>query len=249
MGKGLKTKAAQTGVPKATKTIGKPTHYHKQTANGVKLVPRKGTRRRSQTQRHGTFATDQDLRDADPYLMAIMNDDVATGRPGAFKHTWGNVYRNVSVAGWYNVQPSDHPPTGQIPFGVAHTVNCLEPICRAPSRVIQLNALGQEIGALSTPHGRMQRPPICHKVPWAALKAYLDEYELKFNKQHYTDFVKFYCWYDSNLGPGHNGCNAQGTHTTSATVTNKEKLDAQGIYNDAVTYWQANNRLVHFDKT
>ncbi len=255
MGKGLATKQSKnkkkrdpTGL-KATPLIGKPKFIHRQTASGVKLVPRKSPREVTPTPRFGSFATDQELQEADPYLMAIMNDDVATGRPGAFKHTWGNVYQNGVVTGWYNVLPNDYQPTGAIPIGVAHTVNCLEPTCRAASRVIHLNAQSQEIDAASTPHGRLQRPPICHKVPWAALKAYLDEIELNQNLEHYTDFVKFYCWYESNLGPGHNGCNAQGTHTTASTVTSLEKQQAKAIYDDAVSDWQASGRLVSFQKT
>lgn len=196
---------------------------------GKKVNVRRSTRQRSTPDTFGTFATDAELRDADPYLMEIMRDDPATGRPGAPASLWDQVYKKL---GWKNVKPGKLTDTR-----IAHTAQCREPTCLAASRTINLNAQFQELDAVATPHGALRRPPICHITPWAALKAYLDYVELTYTVVHRAGFVKKYCWDAPNVQPGHNQCNATGVHTTAATVTAQQLAAAKIIYDTVRVGW------------
>ena len=190
---------------------------------------RRTGRTRNTPERMG-MASQQDYADAG--LEDFWKDDPVTGRPGAPKALWDKVYMvNTPPRNWTDIQPSG---SGSSP-DVAHEVQCQEPTCRAKSRTIQLNAKFQELNASGTPHGQLRRPPLCHILPWVALRAYLDEVEQKnFGMVHNTDFVKAYCWYAPNIQPGHNVCNGSGTHDTAATVTAKQKKDAEAQYNTVV---------------
>ncbi len=148
-----------------------------------------------------------DDEDDTDYLQSVP------GRPGQFTTTWNETYGN------------------RVLFAKGYSIDCAEPVCQHTSRTIVMNSKCVELNAGSTPHGKPRKPPVCHKVSWAALETTMLNMESKASIASgkpclFTDaFRRRVCWFPSNLGPGHNACNSAGTKTTAHTVGPKE-LDA-----------------------
>ena len=174
--------------------------------------------------RFGVSATEDQLQEMDQGIDSLVtegevDDDfdwlpVVPGRPSPYSTTWNTTYANrVKVDG---------------ANGVFWRVQCDEG-CGKP---IDMDGKFQEINGASTPKGKLRKPPVCHIVPWALLKARLDEMEQEEKHQGrgrtLTDaFKKKVCWgMGNNLRPGHNGCNAGGTKETAESY--KNSADARG---------------------
>lgn len=160
-------------------------------------------------------ALDKQIGVLDPGANLEDEDDTdylqsVPGRPGQFNTTWNETYGNRVI------------------FGTGYSISCAEPSCKHSTRTILMNSKCVELNAGSTPHGKPRKPPVCHKVSWAALETAMLTSESKATISSgkpslFTDaFRKRVCWFPSNLGPGHNACNSAGTKSTAQTVDQKE---------------------------
>jgi|GEM_PF-6665243 len=155
-------------------------------------------------------AFDKDEGDNDPDYIQSLD-----GRPAQLTTTWDVVYG------------------ARTPQGNNFAIQCGEPKCRIPGKVILLNALGIELNAQSTPHGKPRKPPVCHVVPWAALETAMLNMESQQGRKFTGAFRRRVCWYEANLVPGHNGCNSAGTKVTAQSASTQE-LKAAGAIIDRV---------------
>jgi hypothetical protein len=173
----------------------------------------------------GTYATEADLKKADPNIDELANkvsessDDFdwappVPGRPSPFGHTWNSVY-----VGLANVAGTP---------GVSWSIRCEE----GCGQLIPMNGSRQEVGSSSTPHDKPRKPPVCHKIPWAHLNEALQELEQIEKhggraRSMKDSFKRYVCWGDTNnLRPGHNGCNAVGMKETASTYSGSKKAAA-----------------------
>ncbi len=124
------------------------------------------------------------------------------GRPAPYTTTWLTVYGKRTSA-----------PQGS---GFAFSVNCEE----GGDGAIEMDGQYSELNGKSTPDGRLQKPPVCHIIPWALLSLAMSDFETKNQKIFTEEFKRYVCWGDnSNLRTGHNGCNAGGQKVTVQNAT------------------------------
>ena len=175
---------------------------------------------------------DEEIGVLDPGMEVEDEDDTdylqsIPGRPGQFRITWAEAYGKRNT------------------FGKGFAIECEEPHCVHSSRTILLDSKLVEISAGSTPHGKPRKPPVCHKVPWAALEKTMLDMEsaesIRANTlRKLTDnFRKRVCWFPSNLSPGHNACNAAGTKTTAQTVSVSETKKAKDIIQQVINEFKS----------
>lgn len=100
-----------------------------------------------------------------------------------------------------------------------------------------------EIDPVSTPHGRRQKPPVCHDIPWAALRARMVLQERQSGFVFTRNFIRSVCWDTNNLRPGHSGCNAAGMKTTTVRMTDHERREADNIIQRMITKFTSENML------
>ncbi|KTF30704.1 hypothetical protein [Xanthomonas vesicatoria] len=175
-------------------------------------------------------ASEWELLQSDPGINSLANavvdandDDFdwvgsVPGRPGPYSTTWNLVY-------------AARKPDGKGGFEV--------PCGESGDGAIKLNGQFQEVGAASTPHGKLRKPPVCHVIPWVLLSIALDEHAQLAKKTLKSDFKRFLCWGDvSNLRTGHNGCNAGGTKVTALTATSSQKAQASIFVSACATTYE-----------
>jgi hypothetical protein len=146
---------------------------------------------------------DSDALDGD-YVQKIGN------RPTSYEHTWRNVYS----ARAFNKEANEYQ------------IYCHEKGC---GKIIRMDSKFTEIDSRSTPHGEPRKPPVCHKVSWAALEEVMIQQEGSKQKSYTDAFRKYVCWYEPNLQPGHNGCNSAGQKTTAQNISKDERTRAESI--------------------
>lgn len=184
-------------------------------------VPKSEKRKSRPTEWFGNMASEERILRSDSGIdslpLAVDKADLedfdwvanVPGRPSPYPVTWNLVY--VS-----------RKPDGMGGFDV--------PCQEAGDGTIKLNGQFQELGASSTPHGQLRKPPVCHVIPWVLLSVALDEYAHTAGKTLTDEFRRYVCWGDvSNLRTGHNGCNAGGAKTTVANATASQKGQASAF--------------------
>lgn len=158
------------------------------------------------------------------------------GRPQPFRLTWNKIYGHRKP-----VPPARRGKNG-VPAHAAYEIQC-EERCR---NTIYIDSNLKEIGAQSTAHGRLQKPPVCHITPWAALHLnLLQRQSLDVRQRTFTDaFIRSVCWCSKNLRPGHNNCNATGVKTTLQNVPLHEQKDADRVIQHVITRYTKRNQSI-----
>jgi hypothetical protein len=142
------------------------------------------------------------------------------GRPPPYTTTWNLVYgkRKARPKGGYTVACEE---------GAAIGSGC--------SGTIEMNSQCQELNAQSTPKGRLQKPPVCHVIPWAMLSYAMTQHKSPQVQNASDGFKRFVCWGSTNnLRTGHNGCNSQQTKTTVQNHTSSDLKSAMSFIDHAV---------------
>ncbi|WDM67465.1 hypothetical protein [Xanthomonas cucurbitae] len=167
--------------------------------------------------------TDPDINSMADAVVDADADDFdwvgsVPGRPSPYRTTWNLVY-------------AARKPDGKGGFEVA----CGE----GGDGTIKLNGQFQEIGAASTPHGQLRKPPVCHVIPCVLLSVALDEHAQLAKKVLKSEFKRFVCWGEvGNLRTGHNGCNAGGSKVTVLTATSSQKGQASLFVTGCATSYE-----------
>jgi hypothetical protein len=207
-----------------------------------------GSRQRKQTEFLGTRATEAQLQNMDPDIDSEankVNEDASddfdwlppdSTRPSPEPGTWNQTYQGKTLASSASNKE------------VKWQILCQEE-CKQLSPLILMNGLHQELNASSTPHGKLRKPPVCHDIPWAHLKAVLGEMEQQeryalgsLKRAMAPDFKRYVCWGNTkNLRAGHNGCNASGAKDTLLTFSGSSKQKAQNFVEGCVNNYGAKN--------